>query len=893
MPAKKLSKAEQEKADLEAAERAALEQQAAEAAAATPNLDFTSNPTLLVPQHDDAAIAAVLHYHFHHLYHPKPLLPAAAPPQPAAGETKEPPPQPTKATSKAAATKASKPGLKKQASVVAIEPPPVVVQQPVQPVGRAADHPISVLESKWKVDNERYQSIEADLLTASSAYSKQQQQLTAQLQSLLLLPAIDFPHPPAIPPSPAADVESSEQLINLSTIASSVMADLLARQRPIVRRMPDVIKRPSTRGNSAQRIEEERKEQLVAVKAKHGMRRKTGQANARLSDRQLIQRELNRIALAPSQLEVEQRLLRRMREKQRYLANPRSQSSVQHQPRAQRPTRGLVADVSDIRFLRYDSGLRYERTVRLTNSSRLTQRLSISQPAVGSPFTYTLSSTAAAAALAPGMSVSVMVSFQPHSLSAASALLLVRTEHSAVHIPIVAQRLPSPLSLPPAITLPACLMQRTTVHRVEVRNGGLRSSFRLLASDTLRGMDQPPPSADELPSTLQLSEALSVYPAVFELDEGDCITLTFTFAPTAVNAAMASSSPLTAGGDARMLHTYSGMLAVVTDADAVSYHTLSAEACELALQLVRPTQQLAGSPQLVKPRAPFLFGIEQVGLTPISSAASPTSLSLVTSTDRLLFPATFLGSSSAVSLTLRNLSPVSLPFQWLTPFDDRYSSLLPVFHCYPFNGTLHGYEEREMVVTFTPRALHSYTHSLQLLCNEPGHMDLSVAEMTVEGLGRAGQLSMTVEGQQQQASRRTVLRGEWEVWQLRLTNAEPDDVGLEYEVGATVLSGGVDTTRVQLWPSQGRLSGGSSRLVSVNVQSDECGAVVVEVKLAAHPGGMSSTLQLTAEVVDQLPPSVEQLADEAPSQQEQADFEQPAVVDESLPTRVDGALSSD
>jgi len=750
-------------------------------------------------------------------------------------------------------------------------------------VGRAADHPISVLESGWKADNERYQSIESSLLAASSAYSTQQQQLAAQLQSLQLLPTIDFPHPPTVPPSPAAAIESSEQLINLSTITSSVMSDLLSRQRPIVRRMPEVVKRPSTRGGgSAQRIEEERKEQLVAVKAKHGARRKAGKANVRMSDRQLVQRELNRIALAPSQLEVEQRLLRRMREKQRYLANPRSEPSTQHQRPTQTHARGLDADVSDIRFLRYESGQRYERTVRLTNSSRLTQRLSISQPAVGSPFAYTLSSTAAAASLAPGMSVSVMVSFAPQSLSPATAALVVRSEHCTVHIPIVAQRLPSPLSLPPAITLPACLLQRTTVERLEVRNEGLRSSFRLLAGESVASLDQLPP-ADELPSTLQLSGALSVYPAVFELDEGDSITLTFTFAPTAANAASASASPLTADDNARSLYAYSGLLGVVTDDGAVSYHTVATEACELALQLVGPTQQLAGRAQLVRARAPFLFGIEQVNLTSTSSTPA-------TSADRLLFPPTLLGSSSAVSLTLRNLSPVSLPFQWLTPFDDRYSSLLPVFHCYPFNGTLHGYEEREMVVTFTPRAQQSYTHSLQLLCNEPSHMDLSVAEMTVEGQGRAGQMSMTVEEQQEV---RTVLRGEWEVWQLRLTNSESEDVEMEYDVTATVVGGSVESTRVQLWPSQGRLSGGSSRAVSVNVQSNECGAVVVDVKLAVHPGGMCTTLQLTASVVEQLPtPSTELSEAQAQAEEEQSETEQPATADgqSSMPTTIDSTI---
>ena len=154
-----------------------------------------------------------------------------------------------------------------------------------------------------------------------------------------------------------------------------------------------------------------------------------------------------------------------------------------------------------------------------------------------------------------------------------------------------------------------------------------------------------------------------------------------------------------------------------------------------------------------------------------------------------------------------------------------------------------------MVVTFTPRVQQTYTHSLQLLCNEPGHMDLSVAELTVTGQGRAGQMTMTVEGQ---SNDRKVLKGEWEVWQLRLTNSESEDVDLEYEVAAEVVSGSEDSTRVQLWPGQGRLSGGSSRLVSVNMQSDECGQVVVRVKLAVHPSGLTSTLQLTANVVEQL-----------------------------------------
>ena len=173
MPAKKLSKAEQEKADADAtaAEKAALEQQAAEtaAAAATSSNDslFTHNPTLLVPQHDEADLAAVLHYHFHHLYQPNPppnLSPP--PPQPAAPDTKDtqPPSQPTRGAAKPNAAKGGKPLLKKQASSVAEVVAPVVVQPVVQVVGRAVDHPISVLESRWKVDDECYRAIESGLL---------------------------------------------------------------------------------------------------------------------------------------------------------------------------------------------------------------------------------------------------------------------------------------------------------------------------------------------------------------------------------------------------------------------------------------------------------------------------------------------------------------------------------------------------------------------------------------------------------------------------------------------------------------------------------------------------------------------------------------------------------
>ena len=87
--------------------------------------------------------------------------------------------------------------------------------------------------------------------------------------------------------------------------------------------------------------------------------------------------------------------------------------------------------MSDIRFLRYESGQRYDSgPCGLPIRSRLTQRLSMRQPPVGSPFAFTLSSTAAAASLAPGMSVSVLVSFAPQSLSAASTVLVLRAEHS-------------------------------------------------------------------------------------------------------------------------------------------------------------------------------------------------------------------------------------------------------------------------------------------------------------------------------------------------------------------------------------------------------------------------------------------------------------------------------
>ena len=122
------------------------------------------------------------------------------------------------------------------------------------------------------------------------------------------------------------------------------------------------------------------------------------------------------------------------------------------------------------------------------------------------------------------------------------------------------------------------------------------------------------------------------------------------------------------------------------------------------MQLIVPTQQLTAVPQLVKPRAPFLFGIEQTGLASTSTTATTPPSPSSTPSNRLIFPPTLLGTSSALSMTLQNLSPVPLPFQWLTPFDDRYSSLLPLFHCYPFSGTLHPLERRDLVLTFTPRA---------------------------------------------------------------------------------------------------------------------------------------------------------------------------------------------
>ena len=804
MPGKKLPKAEQDKADAQSA--ADAEAAAAEAAKLhqQQQIDsfFTPNPTVRVLHDDTAAFFPVLLHHFFPLYHPPPPPPAAVAvvvPPVAAEEEKE------TVVVKGKTSVKAKTAVKKQTAEAAAPPPPppAAVSAPPPPA-RPADHPLSLLEAAWQQQAARYDALESEILSSAGT--------TAAM--------------------------ATEGLLDLSRLIAAVEERRRERSRAIVRCLPTVTKKPSTRGGQRaeqqqmeekeQEEEERRRRRQRASKARLG-RKAASALPAAHRERQQVQRELSKLSIGPIALADNQAVLQRMQRKQQFLLAPR------HRERETAAAGdGLHCDASELRWERWVVGDVQERCVRLSNVSDVTQRVSVTLPPSSSPaFSLSSSSSSPAAgssslcSLAPGMAVTLRVTFTASSLQSASSFLSIASSLSSFSLPLYAHRIPCTLSLPSQLTMQATLLSRRSTRTVRVENRGLAAAFTVRLQGRGGGV-------------------FSLWPEEFELGPGQDILLTLTFAPTQDRTAAAERTQGTeAAAGGCEVWRWTDELTVTGEDGTVRKCELSGEAAALAVELRLPAQEK--SQALLRPRAPFLFSIEQR-----NAAASSSSSSL------LSFPSTSLGSSATVCFTLSNTSPVPLPFQFLLPFHDSFSSLTPVFHLYPQAGTLTPYQQRDVVATFTPRGREEYRHWMQLLINGEGEQeagggaaDVSVAEVRLHGDGRLGRARL----EQADEGSWSLAWGEWEQRRLLLVS-ESEDVELEYTVELRPQQPA--GLRCQLWPLHGLVEAGGRVQLSLNVQvetesrgeTETTRELQLEVEVVTWPGGERALLLVSGRVGD-------------------------------------------
>ena len=330
---------------------------------------------------------------------------------------------------------------------------------------------------------------------------------------------------------------AAEGAVDVAAIMRLAMERAAAQRASIVRGMPKVAKRPSTRAAK----EEEEEGVGRAERGKEGGRRQRGKGGDRvlkLSDRQRVAREVSAIMVSPDELTASQQLLQRMQQRQHFLRNPRSRGGGEGDDGG----RVLEVDVEEVRWQRWDVGQPQRRTLHLTNVSACAQRLHITAPPTfphPSPFTVHLSlppSAVTTATLAPGMRAVINVTFTPTSLQSVTDRVLVSASSSpspcsTLTIPLVAHRLPSYLTLPPVVRLPPALLSRSSTLRFRTHNRGLPSTFRLLTTHEHSQQLQQGVTPSPLSSTVRLG-AFTVYPREFELAEDDDIHLTLTFTPT-------------------------------------------------------------------------------------------------------------------------------------------------------------------------------------------------------------------------------------------------------------------------------------------------------------------------------------------------------------------------
>eukprot|EP00981_Chlorochromonas_danica_P012830 scaffold5444_cov181-Ochromonas_danica.AAC.11 len=186
----------------------------------------------------------------------------------------------------------------------------------------------------------------------------------------------------------------------------------------------------------------------------------------------------------------------------------------------------FVCEPSSVFFIDYEIGQKYNRTLIFRNTSAVTRSVQVVPPKSS---LFTLSAikyptNSVGGMVAPGMSVSTVLTFIPKELGDFEDFVKVLSESGSSEVRIVAQREPPQLSIPPIVGLPDCLVGDAQRSSLTCVNNGGRGKFVLYAEGVDKErMDQSNVSLRIPPFTL--------YPTSFTLDKGESIDLVIEFVP--------------------------------------------------------------------------------------------------------------------------------------------------------------------------------------------------------------------------------------------------------------------------------------------------------------------------------------------------------------------------
>ncbi|XRB18068.1 flagellar associated protein [Pseudoscourfieldia marina] len=201
------------------------------------------------------------------------------------------------------------------------------------------------------------------------------------------------------------------------------------------------------------------------------------------------------VKMTDEQMDLEKEVLRRMALKLNFLRNPRFREKLERASlrahlappplgdAAPHPSDGAFAvEPSNVEFNDYEVGGVYEMSVDLRNISFISRRLRLLPPSTNY-FSLSLARFPNEGGMvAPGMKCQVTVRFCPDSLADYDDSFYVVTEVSKFAVPIKARRPPPSLTLPATLDCANCIVGNTCVLKVPFENAGGTGKFRLVAS---------------------------------------------------------------------------------------------------------------------------------------------------------------------------------------------------------------------------------------------------------------------------------------------------------------------------------------------------------------------------------------------------------------------------
>jgi hypothetical protein len=241
-------------------------------------------------------------------------------------------------------------------------------------------------------------------------------------------------------------------------------------------------------------------------------------------------------------------VIRSMNHKLNYLRNPRNLSmklskTLTALPSKDRPSsttdefipvdRNLISlfesDPKVVIFSEYEPGREYTKYVSFRNISAVSRSLRILPPKTSlfsmSELKYPLHSESGF--IAPGMSVTTVITFKPTSLSDFQDAITISSESGKLIVPLLGQREAPRLSIPSIVDIGTCLVGDASRRKITCTNTGGASKIKIYPDDELDG--------SQLCIGCIRSYPFTVYPVEFSLKKNEAIDIIIEFVPLEIS----------------------------------------------------------------------------------------------------------------------------------------------------------------------------------------------------------------------------------------------------------------------------------------------------------------------------------------------------------------------